>query len=443
MDKTVVWNAPDGTPITSGCRLVVTHGPMPGDEVELRLGVPVRVGKDDQATLRILDPAVSRHHFTITAQDDGFLVEDVGSTNGTYVGGIRVERALLVPGSVLRAGGSTLRILPEGKAERLRPSPRTQFGDLLGPSKAMREVFALVERIAPSDVTILLQGETGTGKELAARSIHAHSQRAAGPLVVFDCAAVAPTLIESELFGHSKGAFTGAISAMPGVFERAQGGTVLIDEIGDLPLTLQPRLLRVLDARVIKRLGSTRDRPVDVRVIAATHLDLVKMVRAGHFRDDLYYRLSVVEVILPPLRNRLEDLVPLIQHFLAAAGWPPDVEVGGPGLELLDAHHWPGNVRELRNVIDRAVSLASGPGVPFEALRIEIGRLGRDSIGPVFDPSVPFRQGKAAAIAAFEAEYLGALMERHGGNVSKAARAAEMDRGHLRTLLRQHGLLRR
>jgi len=442
MSETVIQRRMvDGTAVTANCRLVVIESPGPKAEVMLTPGLAVRVGQGADCDLIVKDEGVSRHHLTLTTRRDGFFLEDRGSTNGTFVGGVQVERAVLAPGSVLRLGASVLRILPPGKLKRLHPSPRTRFGRLIGESKAMREVFSLLERVSPTEVTTLVRGETGTGKELAARSLHELSLRADKPFVVFDCAGVTPSLIESELYGHKKGAFTGATADMPGVFERARGGTVFIDEVGELPLEQQPRLLRVLDSRTVRRLGSTQDLSVDVRVIAATHRDLVKMVQAGSFREDLYFRLSVVEIKLPPLLGRLEDLVPLVRHFLVARGWDPGLEVAGANLQILQRHKWPGNVRELRNVLDRAISLSGAPGKPFEELIIELGELQAEPTLSQANLGLPFKQAKAAALERFEASYLEALIKHCKGNLSRAARSAELDRGHLRTLLRKHELI--
>ena len=430
----------DGTAVTANCRLVIIDSPGPNAECMLTPGLAIRVGKGSDCDLRVRDTGVSRHHLTLTARRDGFFLEDKDSTNGTYVGGVQVERAVLAPGSVLRIGASVMRILPPGKSKHLHPSPRNRFGHLIGESEAMREVFSLLERIAPTEVSVLVRGETGTGKELAARSIHDQSSRAAKPFVVLDCAGITPSLIESELYGHKKGAFTGAVRDMPGVFERARGGTVFIDEIGELPLEQKPRLLRVLDSRTVRRLGATKDEGVDVRVIAATHRDLVKMVQARSFREDLYFRLSVVEIRLPPLLGRMDDLVPLCRHLLAGRGWEPNVPITGVNLEILRGHKWPGNVRELRNVIDRAISLSGAPGRPFEELPIELGEIQSEPTVSQANIGLPFKQAKAAALDHFEKQYLDALIRACKGNLSRAARSAELDRGHLRTLLRKHGL---
>jgi transcriptional regulator with PAS, ATPase and Fis domain len=441
MCDTALHHTLDGDPITANCRLVVIGGPAPGGEVKLTREMPVMVGKGSGSDLQVLDHTVSRHHLTITTHDAGFLVEDAGSRNGTFIGGVRVERAVLVPGATLRIGTSILRILPDGETDRVNPSPRTRFGELVARSVRMREVFALLERVAPTDVTVLVRGETGTGKELAVRSIHQFSARARKPFVIFDCAGVAPNLIEAQLFGYVKGAYTGATTDTPGIFERANGGTVFIDEIGELPLKLQPRLLRVLDSRTVRRLGTTREIPVDVRVVAATNRNLTKMVREKKFRQDLFYRLSVVEVTLPSLRSRMEDLEPLVRHFLVSRGWEPDVDLESDNLEDLKSHSWPGNVRELRNVIDRAVSLGGMPGLPFDQLRIEVEEPGREVTSPKIDYALPYRDAKQAANDRFELDYLKSLMLRYGKNLSRAARGAAMDRGHLRKLLKRHGLL--
>jgi transcriptional regulator with GAF, ATPase, and Fis domain len=441
LDDTAVYHMLDGKLITDNCRLVAVEGPAAGAEFALVSKKPVRVGKGDDVDFQIPDPSVSRHHLTISVADSGFLVEDAGSKNGTFVGGMRVERAVLVPGAVLSIGASSLRILPAGETERVDPSPRTRFGDLVGQSAKLREAFSLLERVAPTDVTVLIRGETGTGKELAVRALHRYGARAGKPLVIFDSAGVAANLIESELFGHVKGAYTGATSDLAGVFERAHGGTVFIDEIGELPLELQPRLLRVLDSHTVRRLGDARDLPLDVRVVAATNRNLPRMVRKQEFRQDLFFRLSVVEVTMPPLRQRLDDLPLLIQHFLEQRGWDPGVEMEGNNLRVLRSYNWPGNVRELQNVIERAVSLAGAPVGKLDQLKIDVGHDGLETTAPSINYSLPFKEAKAAVVDRFEADYLSVLMTRCDNNLSHAAKDAQIDRAHLRNLLRRHGLI--
>jgi DNA-binding NtrC family response regulator len=318
---------------------------------------------------------------------------------------------------------------------------------MVGESVAMRRIYAVLERAASGSATVLLHGESGTGKELAARAVHDHSPRKRGPFVVFDCGAASDTLIESDLFGHVKGAFTGAASDRPGAFAQADGGTLFLDEIGDLPLPLQPKLLRLLEAGEVTPLGArTRSEKYDVRVVAATHRDLWQEVARGAFRGDLYYRLAVVEVHLPPLRQRREDIPELVRRFLDKSGAPPAAagELAGANLERLLAYGWPGNVRELRNVIARAVALAPANAL-FKDMPILLRAAGATSPPPAATPVTaradrPFHEAKDELIARFEREYLTDLLTRHGDNLSEAARVAGLERKYLYKLLEKSGL---
>jgi DNA-binding NtrC family response regulator len=299
----------------------------------------------------------------------------------------------------------------------------------------MRQVIALLERVAPSTSTVLLEGESGTGKEVAAHAIHEASPRAEGPFVVVDCAALAPSLIESELFGHERGAYTGADETQPGALEQGDGGTVFLDEIAELPLELQPRLLRFLEAQEVKRLGAARARRVDVRVIAATNRCLANEVRGGTFREDLYYRLSVVRVGMPALRERAEDIKLLAYHFAESFARDPHELLGEEVIEILTAYAWPGNVRELRNVVERLIvlpeqALASLRGEPPPRTGPEIGQLSE----------LPFHEARQRWQEWFERQYLAAQLERASGNVSQAARQAAIPRQTFHRLLRRHGL---
>ncbi len=401
----------------------------------------VLVGQDPACDLRLRDSRVSRRHLSVRPGAAGsFVVEDLGSKNGTLFEGAAVTRVLVPAGATLRLGHTFLRIQPAPHHLDLPPSQSRRFGAMVGESLAMRELFAVLERAAASDVPTLLEGETGTGKEAAAQSIHAQSARAQRPFVAVECGALPEGLIESELFGHVKGAFTGAMQARKGAFARAQGGTLFLDELDSLPLALQPRLLRALESRVIRPVGGDAEIPVDVRLIAACQKDLELLVASGGFRPDLYYRLAVLRVVLPPLRQRREDLPRTIRHLLDARGFEAG-EIAGPALDRLAAHDWPGNVRELRNVLDRALALSPG-ATTFADLRI---RLPGDA-APAEDPltvrgDLPFADAKQRIIDAFEARYLADLHERCGGNISAAARAAGLDRKHLRALLHKHGIL--
>jgi DNA-binding NtrC family response regulator len=389
--------------------------------------------------LVLTDQAVSRHHCTITVTPKGYLLRDLGSTNGTTLSGFQIEAAYLQPGATVGVGRSSLRFdtLPDEIREPLGDEELT--GRVLGQSTAMRRIFAVLPRIAASDSTVLLEGETGTGKGLLTELIHQKSPRAAGPLVVIDCSAIPPTLIEAELFGHTKGAFTGAQQARAGAFEGARGGTIMLDEIGELRLDLQPKLLRALEERTIRRIGSLDPIALDVRIIAATNRDLRQEVNRGNFRSDLFYRLNVVRLRVPSLRERREDIPLLVAHFYRqfADGAEPPMDL----VETLMLHSWPGNVRELRGAIERAVLM--GNSALREELQGMTGEQAEDDGGQELRPddlSLSFRQAKERVVARWERAYVHALLRTNGGNISHAARAGRMDRNHLRELLRRHGV---
>ena len=314
----------------------------------------VRVGTMADNDVVLTDDTVSRRHAEFVRSAAGWKVRDLGSTNGTTLAGNRVVEAFLSSGATVGMGETRFRVTPVDEVLAVDPSHTDHFGELLGASLPMRQIFGVLEKVAATDVTVLITGETGTGKELAARGIHETSRRRGKPFQIVDCAAVAANLIESELFGHEKGSFTGADRARKGAFEAADTGTVFLDEIGELPLELQPTLLRVLERREVKRLGSNETKTVDVRVVAATNRDLQTMVKDGKFREDLYFRLAVVEVRLPPLRERTEDLPLLIGKWIETSGG----QVSADAMSVLQSHTWPGNVRELRNVWERAKALA-------------------------------------------------------------------------------------
>ncbi|MBC7978009.1 MAG: sigma 54-dependent Fis family transcriptional regulator, partial [Myxococcales bacterium] len=347
--------------------LRVLSGADEGKEV-ISAGEETTVGTDPGNDLILSDRAVSRHHVSIRASARGLELRDLGSTNGTVLGGHRVLHALLEPGALIGCGRTVLRLDLVGGEVRETLSERERFGRALGASPAMRRVFALMDRFAPSEGTVLIEGETGTGKELIAEAIHDASPRAAGPFVVVDCGAIPITLIEAELFGHVRGAFTGATENRRGAFESARGGTVFLDEIGELPPAVQPVLLRVLEDRTVKRVGDDRRIPIHVRVVAATHRDLREEVNRSRFRADLYYRLAVLRLRVPALRERREDIPLLIRHFCATfraddedaaeAGDPADpTSLSDELVTALAAQSWPGNVRELRSAVQRALLL--------------------------------------------------------------------------------------
>ena len=415
----------------------VIDGPDRGTVV-LDTNGEIAIGTADGNTLVLSDPTVSRYHVLISSSPNGAHLRDVGSTNGVFLGEHRVESAWIDTGAVLKLGLTSLRF-EYGEDDAEQPlSADDYFGRAIGRSIAMRRVFEALPRIAASDATVLIQGETGTGKTLLAEAIHNAGPRRAAPFVVVDCGAIPPTLIESELFGHEKGAFTGAAMSRVGAIESAAGGTVFFDEIGELPLDLQPRLLRVIEERMVKRVGGRDQIRVDIRVVAATHQDLRAAVNRGDFRSDLYYRLNVVSFRLPALRERRDDIPLLIESFYEQfAGHP-----GAPQhlIDELSRHDWPGNVRELRSAVERAVLL--GDPALWRAITDETrGDVTPPAPTEAFDDTLSFRAAKERALVRWERGYIAELLRRHNGNLSRAARAARMDRTHLRELGRRYHLL--
>ena len=396
-------------------------------------GAQLAIGTAPDNALVLSDPAVSRYHLELRRMPDGVQLVDLGSRNGTWVGGVRVERAVVAAGTRLRVGDTTLLVEDAGSTVAPpAPTDTPRSADLVGESDAIRDVARLVHRLARVDSSVLIQGETGTGKEVIARAIHEASPRRDRELVIVDCGSMPATLIASILFGHEKGSFTGADQRRTGAFERAAGGTVLLDEIGELPLDVQPALLGVLERRAFTRVGGATPIGVDVRVLAATHRDLRAEVNAGRFRADLYYRLAVAKVYIPPLRERTEDIAPLVEHFIQRLTGEAGLGPLAASLDELRAHPWSGNVRELRNVVEAALvmgelDLGGEQGKPT-ALASPAGDI------------APYRDARATALAQFETSYLRSLIERAGGNASEAARIARMDRPYLLTLLRKHGL---
>ncbi|HEX3769690.1 MAG TPA: sigma 54-interacting transcriptional regulator [Polyangiaceae bacterium] len=422
-----------------GVQIVVMSGSAKG--TSRRIGDRLRIGKAPDNDLVLADDTVSRHHCELTRAPDGLHVRDLGSTNGTKVQGARVTEAVVQPGVVLKVGEIEIAVRMAVRSVEVMPSDKTWFGGAFGQSLAMRSIFGILERIAPTDATVLLEGETGTGKDVLARAIWNESPRAQGPFVVVDCGAVSYSLLESELFGHERGAFTGAVAARQGAFELADGGTVFLDEIGELPLDVQPKLLRVLETKEFRRVGGNRTLKTNVRVLAATKRNLQREVQAGKFREDLYFRLAVVPVTVPALRGRREDIPGLVDHILKAAstGTAP-VRVSEETMQGLVAHDWPGNVRELRNVLDRALYMAQATGQG----ELSIVSLPTSSAAPAdvfhFEQGKTYRETRAKYDGEFERRYVKWLLGRHGGNVSAASRDAKMDRKHLHDMAKKHGL---
>ncbi|MDP2344055.1 MAG: sigma 54-interacting transcriptional regulator [Deltaproteobacteria bacterium] len=473
-------------------QLVVMSGPEAGRVVDV-VKSPFVVGKGEECDLVLTEPTVSRTHFNIESDQGAFVIRDLGSTNGTWIDQFRIKEAWLRPGTVLRAGQAQLRFEPVFKPLDLAPAATERFGSLVGRSVRMRQIFTLLERVAKTEATVVIFGETGTGKSAVAQAIHESSLRKSGPFITVDCGAIAENLIESELFGHEKGAFTGADRLRQGALERAQGGTLFIDELVDLRLDLQPRLLRVLEEREVRRVGGNAAIKLDVRIIAASRFDLWREVQEKRFREDLYFRLAVFTLPLPSLRERKED-IPLLAtafaraHKLVPGGGDRLLSRFGPAaFDKLMNHPFPGNVRELRNVIERSITLDSdpnemltsslfpslSPSMPNLTPTLTPGALPptaplplppRTPTQPLTPPAVirpgfampaggddsrvaleadctlPFKEAKEQLLERFEAAYFKRLVAHSDGNASAMARAAGIDRKHLYTLAKKHHL---
>jgi len=389
----------------------------------------VAIGTAEGSTLRLSDPSVSRFHLTLQATTAGIHVVDHGSTNGTVCGGVRIERGVIAPGNTLVLGSTTLRA-SDAPLASVEVHGEDSLGGVIGGSTAMRRLMAQVGKASASDVSVLVHGESGTGKELVARALHDLGPRSKGPFVTVDCGSITPTLIASELFGHEKGAFTGADRVHVGAFEAAHGGTIFLDEIGELQPAIQATLLGVLERRRVRRLGSRTETPVDVRVVSATHRDLRAEINAGTFRLDLFYRLAVVTLAIPPLRQRPEDVPLLVEYFLRDAGFAGPVAslISPAAMAALQKLHYAGNVRELRNLIEAAVAMNEPPD-------LRAAPTAPTPVALATDLALPYKDARAQLVEHFEGQYLDALMQRAGGNVSQAARIAKMTRSHLSELL--------
>ena len=423
----------------SKIRVTVLQGPDAGTTRELA-SEALRVGSSSDNDLALTDNTVSRRHCAIEplASSGGVRIRDEGSTNGVFIGGLRVFDAVVSGTAQIKVGDTVLGVEPLSEVVSREQAVNDRFCNMLGRSPRMRELFADLARIAPSDVTVLIEGETGSGKELVAESVHTASLRAEGPLVVFDCSSVAPSLAESELFGHERGAFTGAVTARAGVFEQADGGSIFLDELGELPKDLQPKLLRVLERREVRRLGSQRTIPVDVRLIAATNRNLAAEVQRGNFREDLYFRLAAAHVRVPPLRDRMEDLPLLVEHFLSRTKPRRTLaDIPRHVWTMFNNHRWPGNVRELWNAVQRFSV------TPERVLTDDFSPTNaRESRPPTAEP-VPIQAlpvARREASEAFERNYLEALLRRTDGNVMRAAAVAEVSRQMIQKLMRKHGM---
>ncbi|MCA9667927.1 MAG: sigma 54-dependent Fis family transcriptional regulator [Myxococcales bacterium] len=427
------------------CKFIIERGGRMRERVFDQAVVTMGAMEDND--LVINQETVSRYHCKVVQEQDGYMLVDNGSTNGTFINRVRIREAYLKPGATIQVGKVELKFHFADEKVPIVPSTKERLGSLVGRSVKMREIYGIIEKIAPTGTTVVIEGETGTGKEVVAQTIHQLSERAEGPMMVFDCGAVPENLIESELFGHEKGSFTGAIMTRQGLFEMAHGGTLFLDELGELMLDLQPKLLRALEQREIRRVGSNKPIKVDVRVIAATNRSLEEEVREGRFREDLFYRLSVVRICLPSLRERPEDIPLLIEHFLHTHSFNrlPDGSLKCSGvardaLDLLAGYSWPGNVRELVNVVERAVSFADDSMIQVRDLPDAIRLAGSSPGANAATGEVTFKDAKERWISSFERDYILALLKKNGGNISHAAREADIDRKYFRKLMRKYGI---
>jgi DNA-binding NtrC family response regulator len=414
---------------------LVIKGPDRGESVRLQEGKPVYFGSAPNCEMVLTDKTVSRRHMSAELAGDEVIVRDNDSTNGTFIQGSRFKEINIGFGAEVKLGRTVIKFLPDEEVVEPEPSAEESFGHLLGSDTKMRQMFKLLQDVAATDATVLIEGETGTGKELIAEELHNHSLRRNGPFVVFDCGAVPHELIESALFGHVKGSFTGAITDRRGAFAEANGGTIFLDEIGEMALDLQPSLLRALDKRAVRKVGANAFEKVDVRVVAATNRDLRSEVAKKSFREDLYYRLAVIRVSVPPLRERGSDIPLLVNHFVQQFSSDRSLQVTKDDMARVQRHSWPGNVRELRNTIERACLLSRG-----DTLNVDDALTEEASPALGIRTDLPFKEAKGQLVEMFEREYIEDLMRRHKMNLSAAAREAQIDRKHLRELIRKYGL---
>ncbi|MEM6992623.1 MAG: sigma 54-interacting transcriptional regulator [Myxococcota bacterium] len=433
--------------------LRVKSGPDKGAQITVSRS-RITVGRSAVNDLVLTDTSISGTHVEIVLGESGIVLHDLDSTNGSWVNAIRIRSCYLEPGSVVKVGKTEIELLSADEVQ-VPISGQDHYGAMYGRSPAMREVFAVLERVAPTEMSVLIGGETGSGKELVARALHDESNRQEGPFVVLDCGSLPRELAEAAILGHKKGSFTGAVSDRAGCFEEASGGTLFLDEIGELPLDLQPKLLRVLDRREVQRIGESQVRNVDVRVVAATHRDLRMMVGQGQFREDLYFRLSVMQVDLPPLRDRGDDRIMLAEKFCddfvrVMGGGVAKPQLSDAAREALLAEQFPGNVRQLKNIIQRAAHLCRAGIIEPSDLHIgrreeprSVARSGEDATETGFDPAQferPFKEAKQTIVDTFERAYFGRLLGKTDGNLSRAAAEAGITRYYLRELLKRLGM---
>ena len=413
-------------------RVEVLEGPDQGNKVETEDEV-LSVGSADGNALRLSDSTVSRFHLELARRDDGIHVQDLSSSNGTLFGSVRIERGVVQPGAELLLGRTRISV-GDGVMSSVEVSEEGELDDLKGDTQVMRRLLAQVATASKSNAPVLVIGESGTGKELVARALHEHSPRASGPFVTLDCGSLAPNLVASELFGHERGAFTGADRQHAGAFERADKGTLFLDEVGELPQELQPQLLGALERRRFRRVGGRSELSVDVRIVAATNRDLRAEVNAGSFRLDLYYRLAVVVLRLAPLRERSADIPILVRHFMRECGYEGELEqvVSAPTLAQLSSYRWPGNVRELRNWVEATLAMGESPELSPSSVKSPTAP---NDVGTL---DLPYKDARRLLLEDFERRYLKHILEATTGNVAQAARLAQMDRTYLIKLIQRH-----
>ncbi len=427
----------------SGFYVTVVEGPDRGLTVPLS-STSLRIGTHASNDLVLTDRAASRRHALLTTTPSGPSLQDLGSTNGTLVNGVRIQTAFVPDGGRIQIGDDvlTLTVLPSKFV--VLPSAEPSFEGLLGRSEAMREVFTLVEQLSQTDLPVAITGETGCGKELVARALHSAGHRKAKAFLVLDCGAVVPDLLRSEIFGHERGAFTGADQARKGILEQAAGGTVFLDEIGEMGLAVQPHLLRALETREVCRIGSQSRVPVDFRIVSATNKDLAGLAAAGTFREDLYYRLSCVTIRLPPLRERQEDIPLLARHFLercaARLAFAPPA-LSDDALAALAALPWPGNVRQLRNAMEALCVTRKGGAIRAEDVARAVPRAPAVA-APAAAPSAPPAAAPPAAESLEHAErrVIEAALQATGGNRKAAAKNLGISPTTLLAKIRRYGL---
>lgn len=420
--------------------LTVTAGPDKGQSFSIEEDGRFLLGTGPASNFRLNDPGVSRRHAALERRGAVLRLTDLESTNGTLADRIKVIAVDLRGGEIVRVGGTTLRVdAREAVDAAVTATESSSFGRFVGRSSEVRRLHPLFQRLAQTSVPVIIEGETGTGKEVLAESIHDCGPRAKGPFVVFDCTAVPPNLVESELFGHERGAFTGAVQQRKGVFEQAQGGTLLIDEIGDLELSLQAKLLRAIERGEIRRVGGDRWLFVDARIVAATRRNLDHEVEAGRFRDDLFHRLAVARVELPPLRTRRTDIPLLVESFWRQFGG----DAAGPPSDVLARwmdDPWPGNVRELRNAVARLISLGDVPVSAPASTRSSMPVAPVQDVGArVITEGLPFPRARDAVLEDFEQRFVAHLLDQHGGDVARAAAASGIGRRYFQKLRARTG----